>query len=191
MLKSVLKLPLQATCDRTQGQSEIMSLLPYELECGSEFAIILNERLPVIADDNDIRNLSEIDKTVFLIMYFDCQVLNGGIEQWFRNPTGAFTHETLAALDRVGADVTAGIVRELHTMFSGTDISQDYEERNSQFDVLSDKSKNRLQELSDLYCESRESGQIFAKTCMFVDKHNAGKGVKDRPIIEIQRHRKQ
>ena len=155
-----------------------MSTLPYETEFDSEFATILNERLPACANDDDVRNLSESDKTVFLIMYFDCQVVNGGIEQWFRNPTGAFTHETLAALDRVGADVTAGIVRELHTMFSGVDISQDYEERNMQFDVLPDKSKNRLQDLSDIYCESREGGQIFERTCRFVYELRPGKSEK-------------
>src|SRR5690348_11325405 len=142
-----------------------MSWLPYEEEFASEFSNILEQRLPRIASDDDVRNLSEVDATVFWIMYFDSQLTNGGIVQWFRNPTGAFTHETLAALDAVGAVETAGIVRELHDMFSGEGVSQDYDERRRQFDDLPEERKQRVDELSGIYDESKEGGRIFELAC--------------------------
>ena len=106
-----------------------MPELPIEDLALSEFIAIQDHRLPAIANDDDILNLSEADQTVLLIVYFDGEVLNGGLLHWLINQTGGFVHETLHALERVGAAGTAGIVRSVVEVF-GEPISRNCSLRN-------------------------------------------------------------
>lgn len=147
--------------------------IPYEDEVQTEVDYIMANRLPAVAEDDDVSQLSTADQTVFLIAYFDSQVLNGGLIQWLGNPTGAFTYETLAALERIGASVSAGLIRAVHAMFSPGRISRDYDERNKQLDMLDGADRARIDELSDIYGGEggREGDEIFEKLFKFMEAH--------------------
>lgn len=146
-----------------------------ELDCETQvltlFRDILDNRLPFIANDADVMNLSERDQTVFYVQYFDTEVLNGGFDQWVRNPTGGFVAETLAAMERVGAMATAKLIRNLCELFPRGEIPRDYAERSQRLDSLTAEQKGFVTELGDKYGGEggREGGQIFKKLVSYIN----------------------
>lgn len=64
------------------------------------------------------------------------EVRNGGFEQYFTNSSGDDVHEVLAALDRIGADITARIVRRACAKFPTGHPARDADERRDQLDQL-------------------------------------------------------
>ena len=149
-----------------------MPPLPFQQLVREEYLKIYDIRIPQIHCDNFVPELSEVDQVVCLVVHFDGEVLNGGLEQWLLNPTGEFPYETLNALDRIGAVVSAGLVRAVLAMFPDGQVSKDQEERERQYDSLTDEQRIQIDQLSDVYgCEGgREHGQIFELVHDFVQK---------------------
>ncbi len=149
-----------------------MITLPFEDAVFNAYEEIVDSRLPFIADDDDIVNLSRAETTVFLVCNFDTQLMNGGFHQWMSNPTGGFACETLSALEVIGATTTAHLVRAALEMISGTRLSRDYTERQKQIDALIDHQIQILDTMSDAYSGDggREDGTLFQKVKRFLEE---------------------
>ena len=64
-----------------------------------------------LADVDEPGSLAEPDRSVYLVAFFEAEVMTGGIGQYFANTEGALVDETVAALDAVGAGKTAACLR--------------------------------------------------------------------------------
>lgn len=64
------------------------------------------------------------------------EVDNGGFEQYFTNSSGDDIHEVLAALDLIGAETTARIVRRACVRFPNGLPAHDADERRDQLDQV-------------------------------------------------------
>ncbi|MBA3860271.1 MAG: hypothetical protein C0507_25470 [Cyanobacteria bacterium PR.3.49] len=59
-----------------------------------------------------LSDLSSEAAVVYLVQLFDRELSNGGIDQFFYNSSGFYTFETLTALQRIGASISASILEE-------------------------------------------------------------------------------
>lgn len=55
--------------------------------------------------------LNETQKTFIIIENFEREINNGGFNQFYINSSGDFSHETIDALIKIGANKTVGIVK--------------------------------------------------------------------------------
>ncbi|WP_397569248.1 DUF4375 domain-containing protein [Schlesneria sp. T3-172] len=152
-----------------------MSYIPYDDFVLEEYIRICDHRIPQITQEDFLPELSKAEQAIWLINQFDGEVINGGLDQWLRNPTGDYAYETLISLERVEAIVSACVVRALHSLFPNRHISKDWGTRVQQLDSLTKKQHVLISQLSDVYgCEGgREGDQIFELVHRFVQKSNA------------------
>jgi len=52
------------------------------------------------------------NRTFLLVAYLETEVMNGGYNQWFHNPTGAFVAEARVAARDMGMDYLADLIRD-------------------------------------------------------------------------------
>lgn len=148
--------------------------IPYQNEILKRFDEIYETILPEIVTCEDVLKLSIADQTVVLVTHFDAEVMNGGIDNWLRHGTGSLTYETLHAMERIGANITSGVIRQMHDVLEQKHLSRDHEQRNAQIDALSVLQQSRLEELSDIYGDEngREGDTIFEKVYRFLQSHS-------------------
>ena len=153
-----------------------MAPIPCQDAILREYRVICDDRIPLIANEDHVLELSEVDQTICLVLYFDGEVLNGGLEQWILNPSGKYTDETLAALERIGAKESAALVRAVNQMFPNRRPSPDQMEREIEYDALTDEQRAKIDELSDVYgCEQgREKGRIFEMLYKYMINNRKG-----------------
>ena len=140
----------------------------------SRFNQIHDTKLPEIITRDDVLKLSLADQTVLLVTYFDTTVLIGGLETWLRHGAGSLTQETFHAMERIGANVTADVIRQMHDLLAHISLSHDSEMRNTQLDTLSAEQLARLDQLSDIYGDQngREGDTIFEKVDAYLQSHS-------------------
>lgn len=73
--------------------------------------------------------LTEPEKVIFCTWQFVCEVNNGGIRQYFANPSGGLAGETVSALEQVGMPRAAGILRRAITAFADHTVPRDHDMR--------------------------------------------------------------
>jgi hypothetical protein len=89
-------------------------------------------------DDEGINfsSLSEAERVFYLVYWRDCKMQNGGMPQFITNSSGDHFHDTIAALETIGADRTAEYMRAVERVI-GERLHQERWARNDQFEKLS------------------------------------------------------
>jgi hypothetical protein len=103
---------------------------------------------------DDLSKLTEPQKHFFFIQELERGV--DGFDQYFYNSSGRFAHEALAALDVIGAEVTAGIVNFAISCFLNEQVPKDDEERRKQLEEMSKDDKNVLYRMTQTFYEYPE-----------------------------------
>jgi hypothetical protein len=67
----------------------------------------------VRAHDFDLERVSPPIRSVYLISQLEFEITLGSVEGWLTNSSGRWAHETVAALEEVGAARCAALVREM------------------------------------------------------------------------------
>lgn len=94
------------------------------------------------AGEGGLSRLSERDQTIITVWAAVGEVGNGGFEQFYYNTSGDWAVETVEALERIGADAAARIVRSLNDEFPNGRPSPDRDERQDQMDALPDEDED-------------------------------------------------
>jgi hypothetical protein len=93
----------------------------------------------VIDSRVEFEALSEEVKVAWLVHRLEAEVNNGGFHQFFLNSSGAYVHETIAALSAIGADRTKVLLqRAVQACFPGgyPDNSEEHENFLADFDDI-------------------------------------------------------
>ncbi|PDS80614.1 DUF4375 domain-containing protein [Rhizobium sp. L43] len=69
-------------------------------------------------DEVEIERLPKPLKQIFVVNYFNAEMLNGGVHQFFFNPSGQYAPEVAAALREIGLEAHADAVQRGIDMFS-------------------------------------------------------------------------
>ncbi len=150
----------------------------FEAEAHCEFRTVRHSITPDNDNDDYVRALPELEATIFWTMHLDSEVKNGGFHQWLGNPTGAFTFETVAALERIGAHQSARLVRRAQELFPDGHPPTDYVERHAVMDTFGDEQNSLPYDvLGPAYCygegDEKSPGSVFELLMNYVDSHRS------------------
>jgi hypothetical protein len=95
----------------------------------TQFAIALSDHVYGREGPAGPSGLTEAEQSVYCIAGLEREVNNGGFAQFFINSTGDHARETVAALRRIGADRTAGLLERAMAPFGAAGPSRDEQER--------------------------------------------------------------
>ena len=96
--------------------------------------------------------LSEAEKIIYLEQAFECEINNGGFDQFFFNPSGDYTYETLEALKSISADKTALILEKAISIFGKKKIPSDQTDRQNLLEKIeNEKTADILDECDEKF----------------------------------------
>lgn len=105
-------------------------------------------------------NLTEQERTIFCTWQFVCEVNNGGIHQFFFNPSGEFASETVPALENVQMPHAASLLKRALTAFP--DPAKDHRTRARQLVSLPKSVQYELfNELTGQFFDSAENAYVL------------------------------
>lgn len=113
--------------------------------------------------------LTDAEKTVFCIDNLLKEMENGGFVQFIHHETGAYTEETLEALERIKAKGTYSLLERLIALFDGQKIPKDEDERIQMFDHIESEHADDIAELDDRFYDVGEN--LVGLTLLFVSKN--------------------
>jgi hypothetical protein len=109
---------------------------------------VINRIVPV-AFERGLDALSQPERNVFLVWGYPVAVNDGGHASFFYNSFGEHAHQTVAALEKVGAPALAALLRQAIDLFPGGQIPRDIDERNDALDALPDEAGEVMERLDE------------------------------------------
>jgi len=98
-----------------------------------------------------IENLTDEQKNFYLITVCEGEINNGGINQFYFNSSGDFSHETVTALTAIGAQKTANIIKTANDQFPNKSVPQDRVKRQEILAQIEAKANKVWDELDDKF----------------------------------------
>lgn len=115
---------------KNQEQSKMTIEQILEMDDVQLAVIELDTRVNELSDyGEDISKLTAPQKVLLFVENVEREVNNGGFNQFFWNSSGDYAHESLAALEVIGAKKTADIVRRAMAQWPDLNIPKDKTER--------------------------------------------------------------
>jgi len=106
------------------------------------------------------QSFTDGEKMFFSLWWFQVEPNNGGLHQFFFNDSGAYSGEVLVALERIGANQTADILRRAMAFFPDNQVPVGILERRRVLCDLPDELQ--WDKLSDLTTELYQSEEGVA-----------------------------
>jgi len=119
--------------------------------------------------DNGYDSLSEAEKTVFCLDQLLREMENGGFVQFVHHEAGAKAEDTLEALERIKAPVSAGLLDQIIALFPDRVIPADEDERIDAFDQIESDHADEIAALDDRFYDSGEN--LVGLTLRWVQKN--------------------
>jgi hypothetical protein len=101
--------------------------------------------------------LTEAEQTVYCLDALEREVNNGGFEQFFFNSSGDTALETAAALERLGAAHTAGLLRRAMAVFPAARPAANRDDRERQMEALAETARHTWSSLDEAFLEYRDN----------------------------------
>jgi hypothetical protein len=98
-----------------------------------------------------VDRLSRAARTIYLVVCFDGEVINGGFGQFFENSSGQHAGATLEALRRIGAKLSAELLEKALTAFPGSVVPTDQRQRYELLSEFEAQHPRFLDELDEIY----------------------------------------
>ena len=121
------------------------------------FAIDMSNLVFARYEQVGFADLTEAEQTVYCLDALEREVNNGGFDQFFFNSSGNTALQTLAALERLGAQHPAGLVRRAVAVFPGGQPSADRDERETQMEALPESARELWSQLDDEFYEYKDN----------------------------------
>jgi len=128
-----------------------------------------NLRAKVEANKESWKGLNPSEKAVLAVWALQCEVNNGGFDQYFFNPTGDHAHEVVPALRLIGATELADIAGRARAVFPGGAPSPNRKTRWKQADKIEEKAKPIWKALNQEFYESGE--KLHELVFRYANKH--------------------
>lgn len=85
-----------------------------------------------VYSENDYRNLPRRDRCLWDVSWFETEVMNGGVDQYFYNSAGDHAAECLEALEAINAKGSSGLLKLACDLFPEGRPSPNREDRQEQ-----------------------------------------------------------
>lgn len=100
--------------------------------------------------------LSWPEKVFICVRDIECEVNNGGFDQYYFNSSGDHAPDAVAALEAIDAKRTASLVGQTNALFGEGGPSRDRVARQEQLDALRDAKGNEMDEIENEFYEGGE-----------------------------------
>ncbi len=133
-----------------------------------------------------VERLGSAAQTLFHVGWFEGEVINGGISQFFSNTAGDRAHESLAALRQIGADLCVGLLEKALALFPGGVAPVNRQKRCELLFAFEEREPQFLEELTQVFYErvdalgSVPEEDLTALQMAFMQAH-AGERVRAEP----------
>jgi hypothetical protein len=120
---------------------------------------------------------SQVLTTVNLVFTLEMEWANGGFHQFFFNAYGDHWHETLAALERLGASRIKALFQSALAIFPDATPSTDTDTRDQQLSAAGEDAIDILDHLDDEYMalsKQHPGEDSYAKMAAFLRHHGVG-----------------
>ena len=109
----------------------------------------------VIAKGNrdGFSTLNPSQQVVYLIAELDAAVLMEGLPGYYSNSAGAYAVQVVWALEIIGTQASAALIRDANSQFPSGQPPSDWEERREVLSELSDEAAERIEILGNRYSE--------------------------------------
>lgn len=107
------------------------------------------DRISPLAFERGMAALSPTERSVLLVWSYPAAVNDGGHASFFYNSYGEHAHETVKALDEVGAPEYAAILSRALDLFPARQIPRGIDERNATLDSLPEEAHQIMETLDD------------------------------------------
>jgi hypothetical protein len=115
-----------------------------------EYLARINKKI-LSSSSKDWSGLADTERTTILAYFFALEVTNGGIEQFFVNPSGDRWRETLRAIKAVGAYRLSGLVEQALSVFPDNTPSENQATRVDQLGAAGQSAREFLEKLTAQY----------------------------------------
>lgn len=105
-------------------------------------------------DSAGFERLSDEDKTLATIWFFESRVANGGFAHFFKSAEGYLAPHAPAAFRAVGADTLADIAAEANAVFGPAGVPRSRTERAEILHARSDDARRIFDQLEERYFET-------------------------------------
>ena len=142
-----------------------------ESSTGDNYSLVLDlaVRLAEKAAHASDAGLSTPESTFRVSTWIECQVCNGGWEQWMVNTTAEAIRRTIPALEAIGAPVVRRLAEQALAVASINPEIETDKSKDQKLDDLSDVSRATLSALDDAFYESVK---LFMSECyVYAQKH--------------------
>jgi hypothetical protein len=138
------------------------------------FAIAMSNLVFARHESAGFEALTEAEQTVYCLDALEREVNNGGFEQFFFNSSGDTALETVAALERLGAAHTAGLVRRAVSVFPPGRPAADRDEREKQLAALPENTRDAWRALDEAFLEYRDNLVALERKYVVAHRHDFG-----------------
>ncbi len=114
-------------------------------------------------------SLTELEKTIFCIDGLLREMENGGFAQFFRQEAGAYSDDTLDALERIKAKESAALLRKMLNYFSDGKAPTDEDDRLDALNQIEDEHADDISALDDRFYDAGEN--LVGLTLLYVQKN--------------------
>ncbi|WP_258101490.1 DMP19 family protein [Marinoscillum pacificum] len=119
-----------------------------------------------------VKELNNVQQTVYLIGVLNQQVMNGGLCQYFDNSYGIFGYETLKSLREVGANQFTQILEQALKIVNPQNLSELEFSRFIAENVIDDEDmEDKLDELDDQYYELEGDEDLEVLLATWIKTH--------------------
>ena len=131
---------------------------------------VINRIVP-IRFERGLQALSPAERNVFLVWCYPAAVNDGGHASFFYNTQGEFAHETVQALEEIGAPEYGKLLDRAIDLFPDRSVPRDIEERNAALSALPDDSDERLEKLDDEFYALGDD-ELLSRLTVYWNRHN-------------------
>lgn len=115
--------------------------------------------------DASLAKMPKILKTVYLVNEYESEVNNGGFHQFFTNPSGKYTNETIESLQLIGAEKSKELLEEaLAILLKHNETHKNLNKKLNNLKLYEIVSVNQIEENDNLINELDELNEAFFKS---------------------------
>lgn len=116
--------------------------------------------------------LTQPERTFYCIWWLEAEVNNGGFDQYFFNSAGDNAEDTVAALGRIGAHRSAGILKRAMAVFASGVPSRDRLARQTQLQAMGTDQREQFKALdAEFYKYSDNLSELLARYAKAHEDH--------------------
>ena len=141
-------------------------------EDGTAFAIALSDLVFPRYDRDGFASLTPAERVAYCVDALEREVNNGGFEQFFWNSSGDTAHETVEALEAIGAGQAAQMVREAMACFPGGAVAASRDNREQALQSIGEAAREKWQALDGRFYEYPDD--LTGLMRRYVERNRAG-----------------